>query len=234
MTSRREGGVFGWPVLLPHIIPAELKTAITMDGWGEPGSEDIPMKYRTQALWQMAISGASKVLMPVQFMTPWRTVIYEIHRTPDAESDIAFMIGEAEEFLGRIDRRDPPPLDWTPETSAALRTLYPIEPETVYRCTPAAARNLRRAKRRIDAAKERHGLLLNKMIAKAKGAQRIVIEDPERPGKDVNVLNRIKTVQHSVNVDALREAEPETAKRFERETPVDYHKMGSRWAKLDG
>jgi putative phage-type endonuclease len=225
---------FTWPQLAGHIIPAELKTAITKDGWGEPGSEDIPRQYRPQALWQMAISGAPRVLVPVQFMTPWRTEVYEVHRTEDAELDIAFMIKEAQEFLERLDRHDPPPIDWSPETSAALRTLYPMEPETVYQCTPAQARALRRAYLRKEAAKERYGLLMNKLVGRSKGAHRVVTADPERPGKTVNVLNRVKTTMHTVNVEALRDQEPDTAKRFERETPVEYHKIGSRWVKLDG
>ena len=36
----------------------EAKTSATYDGWGDDGTDEIPVHYRCQALWQMDVMGA--------------------------------------------------------------------------------------------------------------------------------------------------------------------------------
>jgi len=180
----------------------------------------------------MAVWGSDTVIMPVQFMVPWRTVVYVLRRTEQAESDIKFMITEALAFLDRLERRKPPAVDWTPFSTGALCTLNQFMPETVFRASPTTARALRDAYKRMKDRERRYRLLQNRLIARAGGAQRVVIEDPERPGKDVTVLSRSQYDLPWTDVEALRAEEPETAERFRRVTPVDKWSPGQRWMKL--
>jgi len=217
------------------LTPVEIKTAYTrdpLDGWGEAGSDEVPVQYKAQAYWQMVVWDTDTVIMPVQFMVPWRTVVYVLHRTPQAETDIKFMITEGLEFMDRVERRDPPPLDWTPSSTGALLTLNPMRPDMIYRASPTAAKALRAAYLRMKDRERRYKLLQNKLIARAKGAQRIVIEDPERPGKDVTVLSRAQYDHPWTDVEALQAEEPEVYQRFRRTTPVDKVSPGQRWMKL--
>jgi putative phage-type endonuclease len=220
------------------MVPVEAKTAISrhdIDGtllWGEPYSDQIPVHYKAQAYWQMMIWGSDTVYVPVQFMGSWKTELYVVQRTADAAEDMELMVKEAAAFLDRLTRGDAPDLDWSPESARALRTLTPMQPDTSYRATLRDARRLKSAYLAMKRAERKYGLLQNQLAQKAGGAQHIVVPDPERPGKDVNVLNRSTYEMETIDVGELRAHEPATAARYTRKTPVDKWAPGQRWMKL--
>jgi putative phage-type endonuclease len=225
------------------MVPAEIKTSIANDfaegsyRWGEPYTDEVPVHYKAQAYWQMAIWGSDRILLPVQFMLPWKTVLYVINRTPDAEQDIAFMVREAAKFLDRLDSNEPPPIDWTPASTQALLTLNPLQEGAVYRATKRDATRLRAAYQRFKATERRYNQLRNELAAKAGGAERIVVPDPVKHDKDgnpvdVNVLYRSAYSMTTIDDGRFRTEEPDVAKRFERVTEVDSWRPGQRWMKL--
>jgi putative phage-type endonuclease len=225
------------------MVPAEIKTSIANDfaedpyRWGEPYTDQVPVNYKAQAYWQMSIWGCDRILMPVQFMQPWKTVLYVINRTDDAEEDIAFMVREAGKFLDRLDSNTPPPVDWTPASAQALLTLNPLQEGAVYRATKRDATRFRASYLRFKAAERRYNQLRNELAAKAGGAQHVVVPDPvkrDRDGqpKDVNVLTRSAYDMTTIDDGRLRTEEPEVARRFERVTRVDSWRPGQRWMKL--
>jgi hypothetical protein len=55
----------------------------------------------------------------------WQVREYAVRMDGDALADLKLMRDEALDFLGRIDRREPPGVDWRPATIAALKTLHP-------------------------------------------------------------------------------------------------------------
>jgi putative phage-type endonuclease len=200
----------------PEVLePVEIKTAYVRSEWGEAGTDKVPVQYRAQAQWQMAVWGpwAKRVLIPVQFMDPWETGVYVIERD---EADIAFMMKEARAFLDLVLNGTPPPIDWTPETAVALRAYQPLMPETSYTASKTAGRRYIAALRAAKRAERRLGQVQNELAAKAGGAHRVVIDDPDKPGKDATLFTRSEYDELRVSVKLLRERYPLEAKACEQ------------------
>lgn len=202
----------GWPEALE---PVEIKTAYLRSEWGEPGTDAVPVQYRAQAQWQMAVWGpwAKRVLIPVQFMDPWETAVYVIERD---EQDIAYMIKESRAFLDLVLNGTPPPIDWTPETAVALRAYQPMAPETSYTAPKGLAMRYVSALTAARRAERRLGKIQNELVARAGGAQRVVIDDPDKPGKDVTLFSRSEYDETRVSVKLLRERYPLEARACEK------------------
>jgi putative phage-type endonuclease len=202
----------GWPEALE---PVEIKTAYLRSEWGEPGSDAVPVQYRAQAQWQMAVWGpwTKRVLIPVQFMEPFETAVYVVERD---EADIAFMITRAREFLDLVLSGTPPPIDWSPETAVALRAYTPLVPETSYTVSKTAAFKYVAALRAVRAAERRLGRLQNQIAARALGAHRVVMADPDKPGRDLTLFTRSEYTENRVDVKLLRQRYPLEAKACER------------------
>lgn len=141
----------GAELAYPEVV-ALLETKIDggSDEWGEEGSDEVPVHYRAQALWQMDVMGVSTVYVAVLIWHRRQVRVYEITLDDDARADLKLMRSEAREFLDRIDTKDEPDVDWRPATLDALRTLHPdVEDESV--CVPdqlarwyhAACRNVK-------------------------------------------------------------------------------------------
>ena len=119
----------------------EAKTAAGYDGWGDDGTDEIPVHYRCQVLWQMDVMGVSTAFVACLFLHTRQLRIYEIGHADGcgadcnmlaypslacpACDDIAIMRDAAAEFLDRIKREDPPDVDWRPATIDALKVLHP-------------------------------------------------------------------------------------------------------------
>jgi putative phage-type endonuclease len=124
----------GSPVAL-----AEYKTASSMDEWGEPGTDEIPVYYRAQVLWQMDVMGVLCVHVTVLDVPRWEIREYVIEHAPycdivtgqpapgecDVCRDLEVMRTEALLFIDGVDREQPPDVDWRPATIGALKQLHP-------------------------------------------------------------------------------------------------------------
>jgi len=141
MHERYCGEELGEPVAV-----AEYKSDGGSDEWGEPGTDEIPVHYRAQVLWQMDVMGFDRAYIACLRIRDWKILTYEIGHAEGcgagrnmlaypslacpACDDIAIMRDEAREFLDRIDRQDPPDVDWRPATIGALKTLHPSVEDT--------------------------------------------------------------------------------------------------------
>ena len=75
----------GWAPDLKAVV--EAKTSRTADGWGEPGSDEIPAYYQTQVAHYMAVTGAQMAFIPVLIgASDFRT--YQVERDEDFISDL--------------------------------------------------------------------------------------------------------------------------------------------------
>jgi putative phage-type endonuclease len=75
----------GWAPDLRAVV--EAKTARTADGWGEPGSDEIPAYYQTQVAHYMAVTGAQMAFIPVLIgASDFRT--YQVERDEDFIADL--------------------------------------------------------------------------------------------------------------------------------------------------
>ena len=170
-------------------FPAQIKTAGSYDGWGEEGQESvIPVHYRAQALWEMEVWQADRIVLPVLFIIPWKLRLYWLYRDAAAQHDIDIMLDEAQAFMGRLERRDPPDVDWTPATTETLRLLHPslVDDEVVI--PRELARRYFAARAAKSAAERRLSLATNQMRERMGPAARAVAKDPS--GKLVKVATR--------------------------------------------
>jgi putative phage-type endonuclease len=94
--------------------------AYSWDGWGEPGTDDIPTHYRAQCLWQLDVLGVDEV--HVAALGPGGFRAYVVRRD---DTDLEVMRQAGAEFARRLAEQDPPPLDGHSGTLATLKRLHP-------------------------------------------------------------------------------------------------------------
>jgi putative phage-type endonuclease len=159
------------------VAPAQIKTASTTEGWGQELTDDIPVHYLAQGLWEMAVGGFTRVVFPVLFLQARQLRLYEIPWDEDAAEDFLVMLAEAEAFRERILLEKPPPVDWRPQTTATLKRVYAYVEDREVVVGDEFELNLRDAKEQFLAAKEGYGLMENKLRAQMGTAARAVTAD---------------------------------------------------------
>lgn len=99
----------------------EAKTHAEMDKWGEPGTDNVPVYYRAQAMWQLDTLGLKRchlaVLMPFLTFQP-----YIIDYNP---AEAALLREAATEFLDDIANGNRPAIDDSDVTYQVIRQLHP-------------------------------------------------------------------------------------------------------------
>ena len=108
----------------------EAKTAVSYDGWGEDGSDEIPVHYRCQVLWQMDVLGVETAFVACLFLHTRQLRTYEITLDDAARKDQRLMMYEAKAFLMRLNFGQEPDVDWRPATIDALKALHPSVEDT--------------------------------------------------------------------------------------------------------
>lgn len=97
--------------------------AHSWDGWGEPGTDEIPVYYRAQGLWQADTLGVDTVYFAA--LGPGGFRAYVLHIDERAEDDLRMMRGAGLDFHRRIQEGDAPDLDGHDATLGALKRLHP-------------------------------------------------------------------------------------------------------------
>lgn len=112
------------------------------DEWGVPGTDEIPVHYRAQVLWQCDVMGMHSWFVACLDWNSRKVRVYRGFIDDAAQADLKLMREEARDFLDRIDAREPPDVDWRPATLAALKTLHPLsgDDEDVFVGSQLAAR----------------------------------------------------------------------------------------------
>lgn len=103
------------------IVGVEAKTAAdTRDAWGKPGTDEIPLYYAIQAMWQMHLGGHKITYFPVlgEYLT-FSEYVIEYDPLVGAELE-----RQAFEFWESLLYDDAPPLDDHPATLESLRRVY--------------------------------------------------------------------------------------------------------------
>lgn len=169
-----------WEDFTPVAV-IEAKTGQRRD-WGEPGTDDVPVEYRCQVLWQMDTLGLSVAYLPVRFGDQYEEYVVEY-----AEGEVQILREAAEAFLADVREDRMPDVDSHTSTLRRLKHLHPeltdteaVIPEAVWR-QYAAARRLKKA------AEDRMRLAENRVRAIAGPAARI------RVGQDGPVFSHTVT-----------------------------------------
>lgn len=100
---------------------AQIKTTHSWDGWGTPGTDQIPAHYAAQVQQEMTVMGARRCWLPVLCGgNSYRE--YVIEWNPE---DAATITEAGAAFMYRLAEDNPPDLDGSAATTAALKQLHP-------------------------------------------------------------------------------------------------------------
>ena len=147
------------------------------DGWGDDGSADIPIHYRCQLLWQMDVLGVDTGYVACLFLPTRQIRTYQIdldgqaRRRPrrHAERGRTVHVPPAD--------NDPPPVDWAPATTAALKALHPAVKDEAAIIGRKLGRQYATACRNLDLWKQRHKHAQNLLLERIRGGNRAVLPD---------------------------------------------------------
>lgn len=167
----------GPPVTIPGDLESvvQAKTAGSQEHWGDEGTDQIPVYYVAQVRWEMFVMDVNLARMPVLFHG--RT--YREYVVEQNADDVAFMVAEAEEFIKRVHAEEPPPVDWRPATTQALKQLHPSVDDTTATVPAVWQRQWRIADRLEKAAGQRKALAENRMRGRM-GRARTAVDEQGR------------------------------------------------------
>lgn len=100
---------------------AQIKTTRSWDGWGTPGTDQIPAHYAAQVQQEMTVYGARRCWIPVlcggnsyrEYLVEWDP------------QDAQTIIFAGTDFMRRLADDNPPDLDGAAATTATLKQLHP-------------------------------------------------------------------------------------------------------------
>jgi putative phage-type endonuclease len=124
------------------------------DGWGEPGTDEIPVYYRAQGLQQLDVLEVEDV----QFAA-WHGAEFRHYTIRRDEKDLRVMRIAGRDFIDRLANGDPPPIDGHSATVRTLKALHPSIEDMDIDVPVEFAEGYRRARRlaaRVDAVKDRY------------------------------------------------------------------------------
>lgn len=142
------------------VAVVEAKSAARRDEWGEPGTDDIPVAYRCQVLWQMDTLGLNVAYVPVIFGFDYREYVVEYD-----EADVMLMRQAALDFLTAVREDRQPDVDSHTATTRRLKRLHPelVDDEVIVPAT--LVRQYQTARRLKKAAEDRMRLAENRVRA---------------------------------------------------------------------
>jgi putative phage-type endonuclease len=135
-----------------HLVVVEAKKAPDDETWGEPGTDQVPPHYRTQAVHYMDTLGIPLASFVVSKYGR-APVTYWVHYDPE---EARLIRGHAAAFWRSLQHDQAPELDGHAATYQAVRRLHPDIDGTDVEVDPWTAVEWRIAKRRLDRAQHRH------------------------------------------------------------------------------
>lgn len=106
----------------------ECKTSSIVENWGDPGTDEIPVYYRAQTIWQLDTLGLKRCHVAV--LLPY--LEFRRYTVEFDEAEAQVMREAAQEFLDDLEHGNRPPIDDTAATYQVIRELCPdIDGESV-------------------------------------------------------------------------------------------------------
>lgn len=152
----------------------EAKTSASYDGWGDDGTDAIPVHYRCQVLWQMDVLGVQTGYVACLFLHSRQLRVYELTMGPTEHLDLDIMRREARHFLHLVEAGEPPEVDWRPATSDALKRLHPDVEDRDWPVTATLAHRYQAACRNLKAAERKRDKYANQIREQIGSARRAV------------------------------------------------------------
>jgi len=200
----------GWPDEPPDSLLECKWVAYSWDGWGEPGTDEVPVHYRAQALWQADVMGVDEV--HIAALGPGGFRSYLVRRD---EQDLAVMRKAGEDFVRRLTEGDPPPLDSHTATIGALKRLHPEVGEGSVEVSSVVASVYRQARLDKKDAEDR--------ITLAEAEIRAALGGEFQRATFGGLLVASRSIFETRRIDSarLREEQPEIAEAYTAVTTVD-------------
>lgn len=184
--------------------------AYSWDGWGDPGTDSIPVYYRAQCLWQADVMGVDEV--HVAALGPGGFRAYVVRRDED---DLALMRKAGEDFHRRLTEGDPPPLDSHSATLTTLKRLHPTVGEGDVEVSADLADRYRHARVEKKSIEEYIDLCEAEIRAALGGTYARAVWDGR------TVASRSVFEQRRIDVERLRRERPDVAAEYTVTTTVD-------------
>jgi putative phage-type endonuclease len=103
---------------------AEVKTVQNELDWGEEDTNQIPLPYRCQVLWNMDVMGADHCWLPVLIRGAFYRE-YLVEMDAEAEADLAILREAGAKFIDSLAADRQPPIDGHDATYRAIRERHP-------------------------------------------------------------------------------------------------------------
>jgi putative phage-type endonuclease len=156
----------------------EGKTTSQSDGWGLSGTDEVPVYYRAQALWQADTIEVPRTYLSCLFLQSKQTRHYVIEYNA---ADVEVMRLAALDFIDRLNKGVPPPADGSEAAREALKQLYTSVDETAKVVIPQdLADEYRAASAEFSTARKRKDAAENLVRQHAGNAQIVLDEDGNR------------------------------------------------------
>lgn len=178
------------------VAVVQAKSGARRDEWGDAGTDDIPVHYRAQVLWEMDTLGLNVAYVPVLFGFDYREYVVEYD-----EADATFMRKHAEEFLASLAENKMPDIDDSTATARRLKRLHPDVREGAVEVPTHILAQYHAAKRLRDTAEARMRLNENRLRALIGDQQVATVDGRKVASRSVyDVRERTQTVSaHTVN-----------------------------------
>jgi putative phage-type endonuclease len=153
-----------------RLAALEVKTDRYAESWGPEGTDDIPVYYRCQAMWQMDTFGWAECHFAV-LITGCDYREYLVRYDPD---EATFMRNVAIAFLASIAMGIPPDIDDHGATYTAVRELHPEIDDVEIAISAELAEQYKAAITAIDEAKSAKTLASSRVLNAMGRARRAV------------------------------------------------------------
>lgn len=192
----------------------ECKTDGGYDGWGDDGTDEIPVHYRCQVLWQCSVLGLDTWYVACLFTHSRTLKVYTGTLGDDAQADLAVMLREGEEFLSRLLERREPDIDWRPATRDAIAWRYQDLADTDVTIDEDLADSYADAIRAHDQAEQLKDEMTSKLMAVIGDGRRAI-----HPVTGDRIATRSVPSPKRIDVGRLRELYPDVAAELTRSKP---------------
>lgn len=189
----------------------ECKWTGSWDGWGEPGTDDIPVYYRAQVLWQCDVLGVDEGHLAV--LGPGGFRAYGPIRRD--ERDLTVMRTAGRRLLSRVNAGDPPDVDEHTATLATIKRLHPGLVDEQTEISTETAAGYRRARALKQAATQLSARFEARLRAEM-GANRTAVD-----AAGVKVATRSVYDVTRVDTVRLKADQPEMAAAYATTSTTD-------------
>lgn len=163
----------------------EIKNVRNADGWGEPGTDEVPVYYRAQVLWYLDVLGLSRARFAIVVAgSNFREYVVE-----QSADEVAILRQAGAEFMRTVGEGERPSIDEHAETYRVIRDSHPEIDDVDVEISRELADSYRAAlaaHKDAEAAKKRATAQLADVLGEARRAmcdgESIAIRKPGRTG----------------------------------------------------